>query len=254
MDEVRLTGEPAGGAAATDATGDAAAIPIVRLDSVDSTNDEARRRLAARGRGGGDGKDTGGPFAIVAGEQTAGRGTRGRHWDSPAGAGLYLSLALPGDRWPLAASGASVAAGPPVELAHTLAAGVAAVDAVATVTGIVPRLKPVNDLLVDDRKLGGILVETEVRGGRFVAMIVGLGLNLRRARRIVAAGARPAISVEELRPWSRPVGDEERERLVSAVVTGLADWVACTVTAGPRPAVEAWRDRAVPGAALPAPF
>lgn len=228
-------------------------IPIIGLASVDSTNDEARRRLATGA--------TQGPFAILAAEQTAGRGTRGRHWDSPAGGGLYLSLAMPGGVWPLAmpasrseadtSSATPAAAAPPVELAHTLAAGVAAVEALADVFGIAVQLKPVNDLLVDGAKLGGILVETVVRGGRTEAMVVGVGINLRGDRRTVADGAPPAISVQQLLPAGRTPAPEDTARLAESLVARLAAWIARTVRDGSGPATAAWRRHAISGAVLP---
>src|SRR6185369_9085126 len=98
-----------------------------RFDILDSTNDEARRLLTA---GAIDQS-----AVIVARGQTAGRGTRGRSWASPAGAGLYLSYVCrnrgdDGNRDEL-----------PLTTAYTQAAGVACVEAVRTTTGVILRIK-----------------------------------------------------------------------------------------------------------------
>jgi BirA family biotin operon repressor/biotin-[acetyl-CoA-carboxylase] ligase len=110
---------------------------LIRLASTPSTQD------AARGLPLGS--------VVVADQQTAGRGRLGRRWDAPPGSALLASFVLPSR--PLA----------------SLAAGVAA----AVACGESVRLKWPNDLLVDGRKLAGILVEQ--RGARCV---VGIGVNL----------------------------------------------------------------------------
>jgi BirA family biotin operon repressor/biotin-[acetyl-CoA-carboxylase] ligase len=114
---------------------------------LDSTN-----RLAA------DLARAGVPDGVVVGadHQTAGRGRRGRTWDSPPGASLLVSVVLR-----------------PAPALVTLAAGVAAAEACEAVVGVAVGLKWPNDLLLDGAKLGGIL--SELVGD---AAVVGLGLNL----------------------------------------------------------------------------
>jgi BirA family biotin operon repressor/biotin-[acetyl-CoA-carboxylase] ligase len=140
---------------------------MLALLAVPSTNDvafaEGRARLAEL-------RPLGGvpAFAVRAERQTAGRGRGGRTWDSPAGAGLYLSLYLRPSWSPRQAAWLTLAAG----LATRAAC---AADAPA------PDLKWPNDLLVPDgsgRKLGGILVETRTQGGRVEEAVVGIGVNL----------------------------------------------------------------------------
>lgn len=110
---------------------------IIRLPSTTSTQDVARDLPAGS--------------VVVADHQTAGRGRQGRSWEAPPGTAVLASFVLPAR--PLA----------------SLAAGVAAAHA----CGAAVRLKWPNDLLLDDAKLGGILVE--VHGERAV---IGLGINL----------------------------------------------------------------------------
>jgi BirA family transcriptional regulator, biotin operon repressor / biotin---[acetyl-CoA-carboxylase] ligase len=94
--------------------------------------------------------------------QTAGRGRLDRSWEAAAGTGLLVSVLLrpadlAADRWYLV----------------TAAAALAARDACAHVAGVTAEIKWPNDLLVDERKLAGILAETA--GG---AVVVGMGLNV----------------------------------------------------------------------------
>jgi BirA family biotin operon repressor/biotin-[acetyl-CoA-carboxylase] ligase len=99
----------------------------------------------------------------VADEQTAGRGRHGRTWSARAGSALLVSVRL---RPPL-----------PADRLHlvTLAGAVAATEAVHDVAGFAPQVKWPNDVVVDDRKLAGILAEADGGG----AVVVGMGLNLR---------------------------------------------------------------------------
>ena len=103
--------------------------------------------------------------------QTAGRGRRGRRWQAPLGSGIALSVG-----WQFA--------GVPTEpSALTLAVGVAVRRVLERVAGITISLKWPNDLVVDERKLGGILLElaAEAHGGAHVVVGVGLNLALPRA-------------------------------------------------------------------------
>lgn len=131
--------------------------PIVRFEGIDSTNEEARRRVFAG--------DTG-PCWLVAAEQTTGRGRLGRQWSSPRG-NLYATALLPYPRPATEASLASFCAG----LAVVDAARVAGVD----VSGL--RLKWPNDVLSGAAKLAGVLIETGLLHGR-LWMAAGFGVNV----------------------------------------------------------------------------
>jgi BirA family transcriptional regulator, biotin operon repressor / biotin---[acetyl-CoA-carboxylase] ligase len=130
---------------------------VVVLDVVDSTNAEALRRAGARERS---------PLWVVAKEQNAGRGRRGRAWTSPAG-NLHATLLLT-DPSPRA-----------VAPQLGFVAGLALCDAVAAAApSLASRLalKWPNDLLCGGCKIAGILVEGE---GDPVAVAVGIGVNCR---------------------------------------------------------------------------
>ncbi len=132
---------------------------LIVLPEPVSTQDEARR-LAEAGGGAGT--------VVIAHRQTAGRGSRGRRWHSPAGAGLYFSLILrPG--------------GDPASLVcWTLAASLAICRACRD--GAVPsEIKWPNDILIRGRKVAGILAEMRSGAGR-PALILGIGVNVAQKR------------------------------------------------------------------------
>jgi BirA family biotin operon repressor/biotin-[acetyl-CoA-carboxylase] ligase len=123
-------------------------------DSLPSTNSQLWQ-LANTGAGAGT--------VVIARQQHAGKGQRGRQWHSPPG-GLYLSLLLEPD-WPVAQA---------AQLTFASAWGVATA---LNQLGLAVRLKWPNDLVVGHRKLGGILTETRIESDRIATAIVGVGLN-----------------------------------------------------------------------------
>ena len=143
-----------------------------------STNDLALS-MATRGEPEG--------VVVIADQQHAGRGRRGRDWFSPSGAGVYLSAIVR----PQGAAGSV-----PI---LTLAAGVAAAQAVRSVTALPVGLKWPNDLVIGRpwRKLGGVLCETAGHGGRIDAVVVGIGINLLETR--VPTGDRRPCHVDRRR-------------------------------------------------------
>lgn len=130
---------------------------VLRFDSLPSTNDRARD-LAAAGSAEGT--------AVIARRQTSGRGRMGRSWSSPSGEGLYLSIILR----------------PEVEPANssviTLAAAVAVAETLSLDYGAAADIKWPNDVLVEGRKICGILVESAIEGDRVQHAILGIGINL----------------------------------------------------------------------------
>jgi BirA family biotin operon repressor/biotin-[acetyl-CoA-carboxylase] ligase len=106
-------------------------------------------------------------YTVVAAEtQSAGRGRLGKSWQSPPTTGLYCSLILRPD---LA----------PADLPKiTLAAGLAVCLAIEQITNLSVQIKWPNDLLLGDRKLGGILAETVDGRDQRTAVVLGIGLNV----------------------------------------------------------------------------
>jgi BirA family transcriptional regulator, biotin operon repressor / biotin---[acetyl-CoA-carboxylase] ligase len=148
---------------------------LIRLPTVSSTMD-LLHSLAA------DGAEAG--TVVVAGEQTGGRGSRGRSWQSPRG-GLWLSALFR----PRSATG--------VEL-FGLRVGLAVADALETLgLGVSVGIKWPNDLMVGDRKLGGVLCEARWQGESLTWVVAGIGINV-----------------------ANPVPDD-----LAAIATALAEWV-----------------------------
>jgi BirA family biotin operon repressor/biotin-[acetyl-CoA-carboxylase] ligase len=148
---------------------------LVRLREVASTQDELHR-LAVEGAPDGT--------AVVAERQTAGRGSRGRGWDSPEG-GLWVSVLWrprPGDDPRLL----------------SLRAGLAVAELLDGVGGLpFVQLKWPNDVIVDGRKVGGLLCEARWLGAELSWVAIGLGLNVRNAP--PAAARMPGASLAQWR-------------------------------------------------------
>jgi BirA family biotin operon repressor/biotin-[acetyl-CoA-carboxylase] ligase len=143
---------------------------------------------------------------VVAEEQTAGRGRQGRTWHSAAGAGVWLAALLRPEE-------------PPSPGALAIRVGLAAVAAVQEVAPrAAPRLKWPNDLMVRDRKAGGVLCEARWQGGKLGWIAVGVGINVRFP---VAAEVRhSAIALKEAE------SSVTRVRLLEALVPRLWELAA----------------------------
>lgn len=137
---------------------------IHRFDSIDSTNDEAIRLSEAGAEEG---------TIVIALEQSGGKGRRGRSWSSPPGCGLYLSVVLrPGKPFSELGQLAFVAA-------------VAAAESIRKVSGLDARIKWPNDILINGRKVIGILIEARQvkehesdQKPSYPAAIIGIGINV----------------------------------------------------------------------------
>lgn len=120
----------------------------------DSTNDQARKLAAENAPEG---------TIVVAETQTKGRGRLDRTWHSPPGAGLYFSIILRPKLDPFLIP------------TLTIMAGVAVAQAIERTTGIITQVKWPNDILIKERKAGGILAECHL--GQQSAVVLGIGLN-----------------------------------------------------------------------------
>lgn len=132
--------------------------PLLVLDQIDSTNRYAFRLAQEGARDG---------TAILADTQTAGQGRMGRRFQSASGRGIYLSLLLrPG--WPLSQA-----------FYFTAMTAVAVCDGLEASCGLRPQIKWPNDLLVDGKKLCGILTELKTApDGTLAYLVAGIGLNV----------------------------------------------------------------------------
>ncbi|MDR7417703.1 MAG: biotin--[acetyl-CoA-carboxylase] ligase [Armatimonadota bacterium] len=182
--------------------------PIIRLGQTESTNDVARE-LARAGVTEG--------AVVVAEHQTRGRGRDGRTWASPVG-GLWCSVVLrPEDGTALGLL--------------SLAVGVAVGEAVQVAAGVETGLKWPNDVVVGDRKLAGVLLETVGR-----AVVAGIGINV-AVERFDGDLARRAVSLHTL-----AAGPVTRDAVLDALLERLARWYGVWRTDRSR-ILDAWRPR-----------
>ncbi|NNE59314.1 MAG: biotin--[acetyl-CoA-carboxylase] ligase [Woeseia sp.] len=130
---------------------------IYLLDTVPSTNTwlmQQDKPLAGRYR------------VALAAQQTAGRGRHGKHWVSPQGAGLYLSIAYTFRNRPLNPA------------CLTLAAGLATLQGLEQLGGQQLAVKWPNDIFAGESKLGGILTDAQTGPGGHISVVCGIGINV----------------------------------------------------------------------------
>ena len=114
---------------------------------------------------------------VVAEFQTKGKGRLGREWFSPKHKGIYASLIL---RPELAPNSAPLL---------TLVCAVSICEAIKEATGLDARIKWPNDILIHNKKLGGILTELNAETDRTNFVVIGFGLNINNDKRSLLAGA-----------------------------------------------------------------
>lgn len=165
-------------------------------DTVESTNSLAKQ-LAKEGAPHGT--------VLIADRQTAGRGRMGRQFLSPAGQGIYLSVILRPDCQA-------------TQLMHlTCAVAVAMCDAVEKVAHVRPQVKWINDLILAERKVGGILTELSLDGDKVDFAVVGIGINCLQRQEDFPAELRQIAGSLSM-AVNQPI---EREALAAAMVDAL---------------------------------
>ena len=186
----------------------------IELDRCESTNDIAlvhAREGAAHGT------------VVIADSQTAGRGRLGRVWASPPGTNIYLSAIVRAPR-------------PVAELAPmTLAIGIGVVDAVRAAGVAAAALKWPNDVVVDKRKLAGILCEVAGDG----CVVAGIGVNVNvRASDLPDEIAERATSIADARGSAI-----DRAAFVNALLNEIEPWIDRFVQGGVPAIASAWEAR-----------
>lgn len=144
------------------------------------------------------------PTILITAEQTHGRGRLGRDWTSPAG-GIYASLVVPRE------------SGIPLSILP-LAVPSALCRELDKVVDVPVRLKWPNDLMVNGRKLGGVLIETVGRDSA-IAVVVGFGVNYARQQGAVE-GAISVLEVAEQRPSLADLASQLIEAAAAEVTEG----------------------------------
>ena len=150
-------------------------------------------------------------LAVVAEEQASGRGRLDRRWESPPRSGVLMSVLLrprtPAATWPLL----------------PLLTGLAGVEALRSVAGVTAVLKWPNDLMVEDRKLGGILLE---RVGD-TAVVIGVGINVSTRRDELPVETATSLALEQ--------AGTDREPLVKELLRAVSRRYAAFQAAGGAP-------------------
>ncbi len=186
---------------------------IVYEDTVPSTMDVAFR-LGMEGAVEGT--------LVCAEGQTKGKGRLGRHWNSPKGKGIYMSVIL---RPSL----------PPTEVAQlTLLTAVAVCEAIRRVSGVAARIKWPNDILVEDRKLAGILTELSAETDRVRFVVIGIGINVN-------------TSLNGLPPQATSLKEEAQKKisrveLVQEILSTLEDWYERLKEQGFALVIQRWKE------------
>lgn len=140
---------------------------IIWLEEVDSTNEEAKRRI----------NDIDNLSVLSARKQTAGRGQRGNSWISEPGANLTFSIILKFSDGKASGMHRFPAIRAVDQFAVTELASLSIIDLLAG-HGIKARIKWPNDIYVGNSKICGILIENSVRGDYLSTSITGIGLNV----------------------------------------------------------------------------
>ena len=130
---------------------------IYYFDSIDSTNTKAKELAEEEHPSG---------TLVVADRQTAGKGRRGRSWESPTGIGIFMTLILKPEINPNNAS------------MLTLVAAMATTRAIRRVTGVPAMIKWPNDIVMNGKKVCGILTEMSAQFDYINHIVIGIGINV----------------------------------------------------------------------------
>jgi BirA family transcriptional regulator, biotin operon repressor / biotin---[acetyl-CoA-carboxylase] ligase len=213
---------------------------IAVWNRVGSTNDLAARAAATMANDG---------LVVLAEEQTAGRGQRGRLWTVPLRSSILMSVLLfpPADLTPLGLE-------PPAGSAWlTALAAVATAELVSDWTGRHARIKWPNDVRVDGRKISGILVERALAPAsaslarpdgdaspRHRGVVIGIGLNVNVDQESFPSDLRRRVTSLGILTGGEPI---DRSELARDLIRRLDTWYEQILTMGPGVLNDSWRER-----------
>ena len=193
---------------------------LKRLDivpAIDSTNTALIARAQSESIDG---------HVLIAELQTQGKGRRGRKWISPFGRNVMLSAGFQ-----LAAPTSNIGS-------ISLAIGVAVANAIEGVAGVSIQLKWPNDIYLNDRKLGGILIDL-LQAGPPVKLLLGIGINVHAAPDQLESPNAPAIALADVFP------DVSRHGVVNALLNELVAAIRQYSDEGFQSFVADWSNRDV---------
>jgi BirA family transcriptional regulator, biotin operon repressor / biotin---[acetyl-CoA-carboxylase] ligase len=189
------------------------------FNSLDSTN-SAAYQLALRGAGEGEG--------VIAESQEKGRGRLGRQWISPPFVNLYLSLILRPEIPPHRAS------------LVTFMAAVAAAESIERFSGLRPSIKWPNDLLLNGKKVAGLLNEIHSETDRIHFIVLGIGVNLNMDAKGFPKGIR-----DKTTSLKEQLGQSvSRKAFTALLLEGLEQGYETFLKEGGTPVLKAWKERA----------
>ncbi|MDP2929137.1 MAG: biotin--[acetyl-CoA-carboxylase] ligase [Candidatus Omnitrophota bacterium] len=194
---------------------------VISYKKVDSTNIIAYE-LAKKGMKEGT--------VILADEQVKGRGRHGRHWASPGAGGIYMSCILRPSITPNEIPGI------------TLLAAIAVAQAIRDISALEVTIKWPNDIMMDGKKLCGILTEMKAEQDRVDFVVLGIGINVNSPIKQLPRGA--SSIKEELRQLHRAGVKTalSRVELVKKVLERLEEYYNILKKEGFGPIIETWKD------------
>jgi len=188
---------------------------ILHHESVSSTMDIAFRLGVENEKEG---------TVVCAEGQTKGKGRLGRQWSSPKNKGIYMSIIL---RPQLA----------PTAVSHlTLLTAVALCEAVRQATGLEAKIKWPNDLMIDNKKIAGILTELSAEMDRVRFVVIGVGVNVNTPGSVLPPGA-SSLKVEAEKNFCRIT-------LAQEIFRKLEHWYERYKKEGFAPVIKQWKNYA----------
>ncbi|MDQ7786991.1 MAG: biotin--[acetyl-CoA-carboxylase] ligase [Thermodesulfovibrionales bacterium] len=164
-------------------------------------------------------------LVIIADSQNKGKGRLGRTWWSPPEKNIYMSILLK----------------PHIEHSEvtliTLMSAVACTTAIRKTTGLNATIKWPNDLIVSDKKIGGILTELKLKDKRITHAVVGIGINVNSGRTQLPEDIRETATSIKIEKGSAV----SRERLISATLNEIDRWYAILKNGGKHILLEEWQ-------------
>jgi len=190
---------------------------IVVLDVVDSTN------TFAMGLTGGESAHG---TVVIAERQTKGRGRMGREWISQPGLDITMSVIL---KPSIMVSDVTLL---------TVLVSVACCIALRETTGLRVTLKWPNDLMVNGKKMGGILTEIRAAADKVTAVVIGIGINLNS----LGNDLPPEVRTRATSAKSETGREYERTPVIAAICDGLDSWYETLLREGSGRLLDAWRN------------
>jgi len=194
---------------------------IIFHESIDSTNALAME-LAERGLPHGT--------VVIADRQTKGKGRLGRIWFSPPKGNVYMSVIVRPELEPKDAT------------LLTIMSAVSCARAMKNSTGLDVKIKWPNDLMLSERKIGGILTEMKSDQDRIIFAVIGVGINVNARLDAFPPEVRAiATSVIEELGGKKDTREASRTRIIAGILKELEQWFKIMMTGGRKQLINEWK-------------